>query len=72
MIWVWVAVGFSVVSLTLVFALALLKVAAHASNEAQRAVQDELWASAPPTRARAHAEDDAAVQDQVVPLKSKR
>jgi hypothetical protein len=70
MIWVWVAIGFSVVSLTLVFALALFKVAAHAADEAQRAVQDERWASVPPTRA--HADEDAAVEDQVVPLKSKR
>jgi hypothetical protein len=70
MIWVWVAIVCIPVSLAMVFALALCKISALAAEEALRALEDESWAVAPPTRT--VSEEQILEQPQEAPLRSKR
>lgn len=70
MIWVWLTLAGTLVFLALVIVVGLCKIAAAAAEEARRALEDERWATTPPTRARA--DEEVPALRQFARLKSKR
>jgi hypothetical protein len=50
MISVWIGIACFLASVALIVVLALCKIAALAAEEARRALEDERWATIPPTR----------------------
>ena len=70
MIWVWLTLAGTLVFLALVIVVGLCKIAAAAAEEARRALEDERWATTPPTRTRA--DEEVPTLPQLARLKSKR
>jgi hypothetical protein len=70
MISVWIEIPFFLASLAVILALALCKIAALAAEEARRALEDERWATIPPTRTPADLDDLVLFHE--APARSKR